>query len=70
MGLRQVIAPAERLARAGIRVPRTLATGAADNAERLRNYGASAAIFTPGGQPLQWRARFRQPRARRDLPPA
>ena len=59
--LREAIAPAERLARTGVKVTRTLATGVADNAERFRRYPATAAIFLPGGRPLQAGQTFRQP---------
>src|SRR3954464_3755643 len=48
----QAIAPAEELARRGVRVTRTLATGARDNAERFGRYPEAAKIFLPGGQPL------------------
>src|SRR3954451_22234425 len=45
--LPEAIAPAERLARQGVKVTRTLATGTADNADLFRRYPASAAIFLP-----------------------
>src|SRR3954463_1975260 len=61
LSLREAIAPAEALARRGVRVTRTLATGTRDNAERFRRYPATAAIFLPGDQPLQAGADFRQP---------
>ena len=59
--LREAIAPAERLARQGVKVTRTLATGVADNADRFRRYPATAAIFLPGGRPLRAGQTFRQP---------
>src|SRR3954454_5371077 len=59
--LREAIPPAEELARGGVRVKRTLATGTRDNAERFRRYPATAAVFLPGDQPLQAGADFRQP---------
>src|SRR3954451_15421234 len=40
--LREAVAPAERLARQGVKVTRTLATGGADNADRFRRYPAPA----------------------------
>src|SRR4051795_2214249 len=45
VSLREAIAPAEALARDGVRVTRTMATGTRDNAERFRRYPATAAIF-------------------------
>src|SRR4051812_16024379 len=61
LSLREAIAPAEELARGGVSVTRTLATGTRDNAERFRRYPATAAIFLPGDQPLQAGQTFRQP---------
>jgi gamma-glutamyltranspeptidase/glutathione hydrolase len=61
LSLRQAIAPAEQLARDGVRVTRTLATGTSDNAERFGRYPDTARIFLPGGQPLQAGSTFRQP---------
>ena len=61
LSLPQAIAPAERLAREGVKVTRTLATGTRDNAERFARYPAAQQIFNPGGQPLQAGATFRQP---------
>src|SRR3954454_989037 len=59
--LAQAVAPAEELARTGVRVTRTLATGVANNTERFQRYPATAAIFLPGGRPLQAGQTFRQP---------
>src|SRR4051812_7909619 len=64
----QAIAPAEELARNGVRVTRTLATGIKDNAERFRRYPETARIFLPGDQPLQAGSSFRQPQLAAGLP--
>src|SRR3954468_21480697 len=61
VSLREAIAPAEQLARQGVRVTRTLATGTKDNAERFGRYPETAKIFLPGGQSLQAGSTFRQP---------
>src|SRR3954449_3175535 len=61
ISLREAIAPAEALARAGVKVTRTLATGTRDNAQRFARSPAAQAIYTPGGQPLQPGEAFRQP---------
>ena len=61
VSLGEAIAPAEKLAREGVRVTRTLATGARDNAERFGRYPATAAIFLPAGQPLTAGQTLRQP---------
>src|SRR4051794_39872334 len=45
VSLREAIAPAEALARDGVRVTRTMATGTVDNAERLARYPVAQAIF-------------------------
>src|SRR3954471_15244566 len=63
----QAIAPAEALARKGVRVTRTLATGIKDNAERFRRYPEAARIFLPGDQPLQAGSSFRQPELAADF---
>src|SRR4051794_16112939 len=63
----QAIAPAEELARNGVRVTRTLATGIKDNAERFRRYPETARIFLPGDQPLQAGSSFRQPELAADF---
>jgi gamma-glutamyltranspeptidase / glutathione hydrolase len=67
ISLRQAIAPAEELARRGVRVTRTLATGAKDNAQRFGRYPEAAKIFLPGGQPLQAGSTLRQPALAADL---
>jgi gamma-glutamyltranspeptidase/glutathione hydrolase len=61
LSLRQAIAPAEQLARDGVRVTQTLATGAKDNQQRFGRYPESAKLFLPNGQPLQAGSTFRQP---------
>src|SRR4051812_41968257 len=61
LSLPQAIAPAEQLARDGVRVTRTLATGTKDNQLRFGRYPESAKIFLPNGQPLQAGSTFRQP---------
>jgi len=49
--LRDVIAPAEALARTGFRVPTSLTGAMIQNAERLRLFGTAAAQFLKAGQP-------------------
>src|SRR5919197_797942 len=51
--LATAIAPAERLAREGFRVPLSLQGSSTQNADRLRLFPASAAQYLPGGQPLK-----------------
>src|SRR3954451_22982984 len=67
VSLREAIAPAEALARDGVRVTRTMATGTVDNAERLARYPAAQAIFNPGGRPLVARQQLPQPLLAADL---
>jgi gamma-glutamyltranspeptidase / glutathione hydrolase len=55
------IAPAERLARQGFRVPLSLQGAAEDNARRLATFPNSAAIWLPGGQPIRRGTLLRQP---------
>src|SRR3954454_12283109 len=57
--LAQAIAPAEQLARDGVRVTQTLATGVKDNQQRFGRYPESAKLFLPNGQPLQAGSTFR-----------
>src|SRR4051812_26530978 len=52
LSFRQAIAPAQQLARDGVRVTPTLATGPQDNAERLRPHPDTAPIFLPRRQAL------------------
>jgi gamma-glutamyltranspeptidase/glutathione hydrolase len=59
--LRQAIAPAERLARTGFVVPRSLADSAAANAKRLALFPASAQVWLPGGQPVGAGSTMTQP---------
>lgn len=49
--LRDVVAPAEKLAREGFRVPTSLSVAMTQNAARLRLFGVSAAQFLKDGQP-------------------
>src|SRR4051794_15756973 len=67
ISLREAIAPADSLARAGVKVTRTMATGTIDNAERFARYPAAQAIFNPGGRPLVPGQLFRQPLLAADL---
>jgi gamma-glutamyltranspeptidase / glutathione hydrolase len=55
------IAPAERLARQGFRVPLSLQGAAEDNAKRLANFPNTAGIWLPGGQPIRAGTLLRQP---------
>jgi gamma-glutamyltranspeptidase / glutathione hydrolase len=47
------IAPAERLARRGFRVPLSLQGAAEDNAKRLATFPNTAGLWLPGGQPIK-----------------
>ncbi|MEU6119639.1 gamma-glutamyltransferase [Streptomyces sp. NPDC047117] len=49
--LGQVLAPATRIARDGFTVDETFRKQTADNADRFRDFPASAKLFLPGGQP-------------------
>ena len=55
------IAPAEKLARKGFRVPLSLQGAAEDNAKRLATFPNSAAVWLPGGQPMKAGTTLRQP---------
>jgi gamma-glutamyltranspeptidase/glutathione hydrolase len=59
--LAETITPAERLARNGFRVPLSLQGAAEDNLARLRTFPATAAVWLPGGQPIQAGTLLRQP---------
>ncbi|MEU8348469.1 gamma-glutamyltransferase [Streptomyces sp. NPDC048845] len=48
--LREVLRPAERLAREGFTVDETFRRQTADNEERFRDFPASAELFLPGGE--------------------
>jgi gamma-glutamyltranspeptidase/glutathione hydrolase len=61
ISLATAIAPAERLARTGFRVPLSLQGAAAQNAERLALFPATAAEFLPGGRPPAAGTILRQP---------
>src|SRR4051812_17308895 len=67
ISLREAIAPAEALARSGVKVTRTLATGTRDNADRFARYPAAQTIFNPGGRPLDPGQTLRQPQLAADL---
>ncbi|NGO67267.1 gamma-glutamyltransferase [Streptomyces boncukensis] len=49
--LRQALRPATRLARKGFTVDETFRRQTADNAERFRDFPATAELFLPGGKP-------------------
>src|ERR687889_1528893 len=55
------IAPAERLARRGFRVPLSLQGAAEDNAKRLATFPNTAGLWLPGGQPIRRGTLLRQP---------
>ncbi len=59
--LSEAIAPAEKLAREGIRVPLSMQGAARSEADRIANFPATAAIFLPGGQPIPAGSTLRQP---------
>lgn len=59
--LGQVLAPAERLARGGFTVDETFRQQTADNAERFRDFPASAKLFLPGGEPPAVGSTLRNP---------
>jgi gamma-glutamyltranspeptidase/glutathione hydrolase len=59
--LTETIAPAERLARQGFRVPRSMQAAIQSEADRIVRFPGTAAVFLPGGGPLQAGSTFRQP---------
>ena len=59
--LAEAVAPAERLARAGTRVPLSMQGAATQSAARLAKFSEAAAVFLPGGQPIRAGATLRQP---------
>ena len=61
ISLAQAIAPAEVLARRGFRVPRSLSKAMEENAQRLRLFPASRAIYLPGDRPHAPGTVLRQP---------
>jgi gamma-glutamyltranspeptidase/glutathione hydrolase len=62
LGLAQLVAPAERLARVGFPVPESLSKSMATNASRLKLFPASAAQFLmDGDRPYQPGETLRQP---------
>jgi len=56
-----VVAPAIRLAEEGFVVDRDLAGSVVDEAERLRRFPGSAALYFPGGEPLREGSTWRNP---------
>lgn len=58
---RDIIEPAIRLAEEGFIVDEAFARSVAAEAERLRRFPASAALFLPGGEPLRAGTRWRNP---------
>ncbi len=58
---RDVVEPAIRLAEDGFVVDDALARSIVAEAERLRRFPASAALFLPGGEPLRAGAHWRNP---------
>jgi gamma-glutamyltranspeptidase / glutathione hydrolase len=59
--LAQAIAPAERLARQGVRVPTSLVGALRANVERLKLFPTTAAQFLPAGEPYSVGATLVQP---------
>jgi gamma-glutamyltranspeptidase/glutathione hydrolase len=59
--LADAIAPAERLARDGVRVPQSMTTAIQTEADRIVKFPGTAAVFLPNGQPLAAGSTFRQP---------
>jgi gamma-glutamyltranspeptidase / glutathione hydrolase len=59
--LADAIAPAEQLAREGFKVPASLQASIAAESDRIVKFPNTAALFLPGGQPLQAGTTFRQP---------
>jgi gamma-glutamyltranspeptidase/glutathione hydrolase len=67
LNLSSAIAPAERLARHGVRVTPALATAMQTNAERLKLYPAAARQFLRRGRPYAAGSLLRQPTLARTL---
>lgn len=57
----QMLAPAEEIARRGFVVDEAFSTATADNAKRFSQFPATAAVFLPGGRPVQPGHVLRQP---------
>jgi len=58
---RDLVEPAVRLAEDGFVIDEAFAAALAAEAERLRRFPASAALFLPGGEPLRAGTRWRNP---------
>ncbi len=59
--LSEALRPAERLARNGFTVDETFREQTRDNAERFRDFPATAELFLPGGEPPEVGTRMRNP---------
>ncbi|WP_040155159.1 gamma-glutamyltransferase [Mobilicoccus massiliensis] len=59
--LRQSLAPAQRIAERGFVVDEAFSAATAENAERFAQFPATAAVFLPGGKPVQPGHVLRQP---------
>jgi gamma-glutamyltranspeptidase/glutathione hydrolase len=59
--LRRALGPAIRLANKGFVVDQTLQDQTEDNAERFADFPATAALYLPGGQPIQAGSVLRNP---------
>jgi gamma-glutamyltranspeptidase/glutathione hydrolase len=59
--LAETIAPAERLARAGFRVPQSMTSAIQTEADRIVKFPGTAAVFLRDGRPLPAGSTFRQP---------
>lgn len=64
---RRLVQPAVRLARRGYAVSRRMAEAAAQRADLLRRFGASARMFLPLGRPPRFGERLRHPELARTL---
>lgn len=62
-----ILAPAIRLAREGIPVRYSLHKGLASSADFMQKHPGTAAVFYPGGEPLEFGATLRQPDLARTL---
>ncbi|HKJ91740.1 MAG TPA: gamma-glutamyltransferase [Longimicrobiales bacterium] len=61
MPWRELVAPAIALAQDGFIINDHVASTVADNADKLRQFSGSAALFLPGGQPLRAGTLWRNP---------
>jgi len=62
ISLRRAVAPAERLARKGFRVPASLSAAMDENADRLKLFPAAARQYLSRGKPFRAGSVLRQPR--------